>query len=382
MSDTDLLDYAGLRYYNSKIQILVKDMLRANVEATTSGRNTVVRDKRGNPHIMCVVPKFRLSDIDSNWASTVHPAFIVNGTEKSEILIGKFLASQNASGKVQTLPHQAPWTQINFDSALAACRELGPNFCLNTNAMWAARVLWGHKLLGGSHEYLGNRNYGRDYTHHELTGVLKSGSYLPGDSSLTDAATLTGTGGPLWNDDGTESGIADLVGNVWEWVGGFRLNNGEIQIIPNNDACLADCDMTTASTEWKAILEDGALVAPETADTLKFDSAYADASGSVGAPSLNTSITNSISTGYNSTNFKSFAAASGITVPAILKQMAIFPVGTDLQGSLQSRNSGERPAARGGYWYTGLGAGPFALHMSYPRPGAGRGVGFRAGFIS
>jgi hypothetical protein len=250
--------------------------------------------------------------------------------------------------------------------------------------MWSARVLWDYKCLGGSHEYLGNRNYGRDSSRHELTGVMKSGSYTPGDTSLQDAATLTGTGGSLWNDDGTDSGIADLVGNVWEWVGGFRLNDGEIQIIPDNDACLAACDMSAASTEWKAVLQDGSLVAPGTADTLKFDSAYADktSNANAGAPTLNTSITNTVATGYNGVSFKDFVASSGVAVPVILQQLAIFPIGSDLQGYLWSRNSGERLPYRGGHWHDGANAGPFALYLSGARSYSGRNLGFRAAFVA
>lgn len=62
------------------------------------------------------------------------------------------------------------------------------------------------------------------------------------------------------------------MGNVWEWVAGLRLVNGEIQIIPDNDAAFASTDMSASSPLWKAIrASDGALVSPGTSGTLKYD---------------------------------------------------------------------------------------------------------------
>ena len=427
MADTDLLDYAGIRYYDGKIKqfidgayvdqtanetiggtktfsssplvpvpsddssqqaapaVWVRDQLRANVEALTSGRNTIVRDKRGNPHVMVVIPKFLLSDIDASWAAAPHPAFIVNGVARPEILIGKYLASQDANGKVQTLPGKAPWANINFDSSLAACRELGAGFCLDTNAMWSARVLWDYKTLGGSHEYLGNTNWGRSHSKHWLTGVMQSGSYTPGDTSVATAGTLTGSGGPLWNDDETESGIADLTGNVWEWVGGLRLDGGEIQIIPDNNASLATSDMTASSTEWKAILQDGTLVAPGTADTMKYDGSVADTKTSwqdAGQFRVNKEIINQNDKGYYSIDCKSLTAYSGVTVPALLTQLGLFPIGNDVQGYMWACNKTERLPYRGGYWDDGGRCGPFALHLGYARSRSARGLGFRAAFVA
>ena len=50
-----------------------------------------------------------------------------------------------------------------------------------------------------------------------------------------------------------------------QWVAGLRLVNGEIQIIPNNDAAL------NPDSGWQAILPSGQLVAPGTSGTLKYD---------------------------------------------------------------------------------------------------------------
>ncbi|MCP6237317.1 hypothetical protein NL436_27935, partial [Klebsiella pneumoniae] len=79
--------------------------------------------------------------------------------------------------------------------------------------------------------------------------------------------TLTGAGPVTWRHDGTPAGIADLVGNIWEFTPGLRLVDGEIQVLANNDAATAS-DFTDAAP-WKAVLQDGSLVAPGTSGTLK-----------------------------------------------------------------------------------------------------------------
>jgi len=376
--------------------IWVRDMLRAQLEAATEGRNTIVRDTWDNPHVMVVLPKFLLSDIVATWPAEPHQAFVVGGAVKSEILIGKYLASQSGAGHVLTMAHKAPWAQINFDNSLARCRELGTGFGLVTNAMWAARALYLWKLFGGaddsSHIYHGNENYGRDYTDHFEKGTLKNGTWTHGDTSLSDAATLTGSGPLSWYDDGTPYGIADLVGNVWEWVAGLRLSDGEIQILPNNDAILAAADMGASSTQWRAILgdpasEDDGLGDPGDEDTFKYDGNAADATTkwqSAGGFCLNTELVNQNVNGfYQLTNFSGLTATSGVTAPEMLKQLGLFPIGSGVvQGTVYACNKGERLAFRGGTWTIGLGCGPFALALDYVRSAAGRGIGFRAGFVS
>ena len=376
--------------------IWVRDMLRARVEAASGGRNTIVRDAWDIPHVMVVVPKFLLSDIVATWPSEPHQAFIVGGAVKSEILIGKYLASQSAAGHVLTMAHKEPWAQINFDTSLAKCRELGAGFCLNTNAMWAAYALYLWKYFGGadstSHVYHGNSNYGRDYSDHFQRGSLKNGSWNQGDTSLSDAATLTGSGPVEWCADETPWGVCDLVGNVWEWVAGLRLSDGEIQILPNNDACLAAADMGASSTAWRAILgdpasEDDGLGDPGDEGTFKYDGSAADATTkwtSAGACRLNTELVNQNVNGYYYLgNFSDLSVATGVTAPEMLKQLGLFPLGSGaVQGRLEMCNKGERLACRGGYWGNGLGTGPFALNMATPRANAYRLVGFRAGFVS
>ena len=122
------------------MEAFVVDSCRRAVEAASGGKNTVIRDKNGNPSVMVVVPKFRLEDIDSSLGTGVHPAFLVHGKEVPEIYYPKF---QNivVNGCGVSQPGVDPAVNVSFDQARAYAMAKGPGWHLSSNAEWAALAL-------------------------------------------------------------------------------------------------------------------------------------------------------------------------------------------------------------------------------------------------
>lgn len=365
------------------ITISTPDALRQSVEAASGGRNTVLYDAKGYPSIMVVIPKFNLADIDASLGSGIHPAFVVNGATKSEIFIGKFQAIVH-DGNALSLPAQNPATSLSFDQVLTCCTSKGPGWHLMTNAEWAAIALWCWK---NGFQPRGNTNWGASSDAAYETGRRIDGGD-PG-TAIGTARTLTGSGPASWYHDNTHAGIADLAGNVWEWVGGLRLSAGEIQVLRDNDAADNTKDQTAGSALWRAISKtDGALVAPSAPGTLKYDNTSAGSSGVVGSPQLDDVIDHSNAPnggddGYTSAAFESLTADNGITPPSILRALGLFPVASSGLGGdvIQYRNYGERLPIRGGSWDHGAIAGIFALDLNNPRSLSDPALSFRPAYI-
>ena len=154
-------------------------------------------------------------------------------------------------------------------------------------------------------------------------------------------------------------------------------------MLENNNAADNTKLQTVGSAEWKAILQDGSLVAPGTADTLKYDSTGAGASGDVGDIRVNiTRSNNTGDTAYAYNTFETTAATGGVTVPNLLKLLGLFPLDASHGANGHYvRNNGERVAYRGGGWPNGANAGVFDLSLNHARSDSHTNIGFRSAFI-
>lgn len=363
----------------------VQDELRREAEAASGGRNTVVRDELGNPHWMYVLRKF-------SFEGDVHPAFLIDGREVDEILVGKYQASRGSGGMAASEAGKLPWTRQTLKEAFNACRSMGKNFFLTSNAVYAANIV---RLLkeAGDRYCAGNTNYGRDVLCHWMIGDLNTREYMPGDRRLNGqennwegGLTLTGSGGIDWNDDGTSDGIADLVGNAWEWCTGFRILDGEIQVTEANNAMSSNADISAESSEWKAILEDGTLASPGTEGTLKYASSSEGTGEKVNVGSAFVDVNAGCRIkpkGYMTDKFANLASADGIKIPSIARALGLFPMdGKNLAGNYWIRNYGEMmPVRGGGDWSDGLGAGPAAFFAYHEREKRDFKFTFRVSYV-
>lgn len=364
------------------VTISAPDGLRQSVEAATGGRNTVLYDELGHPSVMVIIPAFRLQDIDPGLGNGLHPAFVVNGTPKGEILVGKHLARVH-EGRAQSQPAVEPLGWSSFDAARAACTSKGPGWHLLTNAEWSAIALW---CWRNGHQPRGNTGYGQAHESRFETARRVDGAE-PG-TGASDGRTTTGSGPASWNHDNTVAGISDLVGNMTEWVAGLRLVDGEIQVIRDNNAADSQADHSAGSALWRGIAQDGSLVAPGTAGTLKYDSLNPGNVGTVGPVQLDDVIDNSNGGngegGACKSAFQSLAADAGVVIPPAARALGLAPhVGAGLgDDALTVRNyGGERSALRGGGYFQGADAGLFHLDLSRGRSQPAPYVGFRVAYV-
>ncbi|TXF11945.1 hypothetical protein [Pelomicrobium methylotrophicum] len=362
--------------------VFIKDDLRAATEAATGGLVSVHYTASGQPSFMRWIPKFNLEDLGADYGTGVHPAFIVDGVTKDGIWIGVY-PGVIRNGELISVPGVVPSVSQPYTSFVTAARAAGPGFHVMTNAEWAAVALLTAKT---GVQPRGNTSYGRAHNATWETAT-RADRGTPGTTS-GDAKHVSGSGPVTWRHDGTPAGIADLVGNIWEFTPGVRLVDGEIQVLANNNA--ASAALFDDSAAWQAIsASNGALVAPGTAGTLKYDSlaAYSD-NGTVndlGNFQIDDVVDyrngpagdNSSSYDYNSISFSSLAADTGITVPAILRALCLAPGSLSLNGRIYMRNHGQRYPLRGGSWYNGAHAGLGAIDLNHPASNADWNIGAR-----
>lgn len=341
------------------------DDLKLSIEALSGGKNTVLFDDLGMPSVMVPFPKLKMSDLIAGGSENIHPAFSVDGVEKSVIYVSKY---QNIvlNERGYSLPMRDPRASLNFDQAVTYCRNKGKGWSLTPYSLWSAIALWCRK--NGTMPR-GNNNYGADHAYGHEKGVptyYESGKI---------ARCATGSGPNTWNHNWMPDGIADLNGNVWEWCAGMRLKDGEIQIIPYANCMAADASMGASSTLWKAIAADGTLVEPGTAGTLK----YNYVSGHIQLTSGDITPEDT----WRGDTYQNMTLDSALTVPEIAKALLIYPdePGGDYGGDGHyMNNSGERLPICGGSWYNTSSAGVFRVYLNYPRSDSGAGIGFRSAY--
>ena len=354
----------------------IKDGFRQAVESASGGKQTVLYDDLGNPSIMNIIPAFNLEDIDPDLGTGLHPAFRVNGNPKSEIFIGTYQAYVY-SGRAYSLPGMVPTVNVKYDEAVSYCTAKGTGWHLMTMHEWAAVMLW---CLKNGYQPRGNTNYGRSHEATYETGKRNS-TAAPGTNDGSDGKTFTGSGPVSWNHNNTTAGIADLVGNVWEWQHLFKLVDGKIYCPDENNYDMAEADWPDTGARFDATSTTGYAV-----DNIVLSDEITNYMGTVGDNS----------NGYYSEHdpWATLAIKETLDPPLILKQIGVSPKKSDgtassaisiysaTKGAIWVRNYGERFPFRGGDCGHSSDAGLGALLLDAPRVHFSWLVGFRPAFIS
>lgn len=350
--------------------IYARDSLRKNIESKTDGKVTVVYDDKGYPSYMHVIPKFNNEDINPDWEAGTFPAFIVNGVEKSEILVGQYIAStigEGADKRAVSMPGVEPAHSISFDDAKALCvakngsaGAAGP-WHLQTNWEWAALVHSGFTRDGFQPN--GNTYYGR--YHAQVNGEYETGRRADGLEPGTNSGlsrTLTGSGPVSWRHDNTLAGVADMTGNVWKWMDGLHLRDGVFYMPNTNDF---RSEESTWVNQGVIIADDGGIIKlGASTDTLH--------------PAAEITIIGAWS------GLKTTAGFEGLSLATkqLMQQALINPLSSAPVGTFYFNNVGERVPIRGGYWGSTSNAGPGALALTYVRSHVFTYFGFPLAYIS
>lgn len=341
---------SGLDTVDQAIEARSPAIKNSVLEALSGGMLKNRLDANGNWSLFFVLPKFTNEMVNNtfgtNWApaSDVHPCFIrPDGTTMNSYEVGVYIASNDGKGNPVSVEAKDPYTSINFDTAKSKCKSMGSGYQLVSNAGWAALTIY---ALANQYQPTGNTYYGRSHSKQMQSGIRQDGG-LPGDSNGT-ARTLTGTGPVAWRLLNNMFSPADMVGNVWEWVDGLKMVDGQLIVATNND------DNEENWVSQSAFLDAGNKL-----------------SGSKSA-SANTSVT-----------WSQLAKDSSYVSNQLLQQLLIEPVnGSEVaEGRLYYNNDGERFPLRGGSWSNGSSAGLAALSLNNPRSHAYSNLGFRPAYF-
>lgn len=368
--------------FNQKVGELTNYAIEGHkkaIEDASGGRNTIIIDDQGNPNVMVRIPRFTYEDVnaailantgvDLQLGTGTPTMFLTNGVPRSEVLIGKYLASAGANGGCSVVGGVQPRTSVNYDTAKSLCENKGAGWHMMSIHEWAAIALWAY---ANQTVPRGNTNYGRAHDN-KLESARRADNGTPGDTSGT-ARTDTGKGPATWGHDHTEFGVQDLVGNVWEWLDQMKLDDGQIITTLDNHPDIAEVN-------WH---KHGAY--------LDSPSDSMDGTGNVGSPILSNAVTkrngpvDDDSHDYpymHNGHFAALPKSQNYQPLELLRRLLIESAETtNVTGAIWARNYGDRLPLRGGHWVNGSHAGLGALNLPYSRSHASSLIGFRPAFFA
>lgn len=316
------------------------------IEILSHGKNLLLTDDFGNAHHVYRLPIFTFETLNIANCPFTGPldCFIrQDGSLRPYVDIPIYKASA-LNSKAVSLPAREPWVSIDADNARARCEELTSNSVMMSFEIRAA-IMW--IMLSLNFQPTGNTEYGRSHSNPEQFG-RRGGGRLPNDRSGS-GKTLTGTGPSEWNHDGTEFGITDLVGSVWEWTDGMKMVDGQFVVAEYT----GQPEANWAATGVYINAGEFSNTAPATLNT-------------------------------GNEVWGNMPKAAEYAGDERLQRLMIEPIDCTktLNGRLYWNLAGERFPIRGGHWGGASDAGPAALDCGSARSNVYSGVGFRSAFVS
>ena len=369
----------------------------------SEGKNQVLFDKAGRVHIMVnfyADSKARLDYLSQSntlfnsgdaGLSSVHPAFIVNNAPIRGFRLDKYqwprVNGKNYCASLYGLP--PAWSSggatMSYDGMHSAVDTVngaatdpdGIKMHVQTRAEFSYLA-----LLSAVKAFQCRGNTSSGKAHDKTSEAGTPCGYMYNGKPIH---TATGTGPITWYSDGTPWGVADLVGNVTEWASGYKMNEGEMYFMPNNDAAdTVASEHAIGGSKWKGLLSDGSFVAPGTDLTMKYD--YTADPGTSGEKTFELTDTlrfkQTVEDPYGAVTLASLTAHEGLTVPTYLRLMMLFPLLTGTpKGRAYMRNYTVRASRVGGGWVSGSGAGFGYSYGGSAPSGTGDVIGGRSASI-
>lgn len=314
-------------------------------------KNVVIFDEvTGIPSIMVKFEKPNYKNGQSK--GEVPPMFIIEGREVDAIYISKY-PNVVIDGRPYSLPLQDPTTGVTFDKALEICRGKGEGWHLMTAVEWEYIL---DEARANHTTPRGNTDWGNNYYDKEETGNRKG---------CGAGRTLTGSGPVTWNHDRTQYGVSDMCGNVWEWLAGLRLMEGNIEYVPCNNAALNYCNLSKGSEEWKAVEVDGKPVRFEVKD------------GDIRI----TAAEKQDEPDYDGVAWEDLEVDLS-EIPQVIKDLGLVRKESieDYKAYVWIDTEGERLPFRGSAFRSTSRSGPSALSLNGPRSHSFDDIGFRSAF--
>lgn len=324
-------------------------------------------DNLGFPSAMVPFDRIYSNELHPSLPKHTHPAFIVNGREVKRVYISKYL-NIVYEGRAYSLKGQKPCTMISFDEAVDACRKKGRGWGLMPASLWAAVALW---CMKNNTVPSGNTKFGCSYDNIFMKGEAAD------DTSARNRVyiTKTGSGPSEWNHNHKSDGIADMVGNIFEWQAGLRAVGACLQVIPDADAMDENVSMSADSNCWKGIDKNGEYsYDAEKCLNLDFDEATS------AFVYKNRSQLRSVMNTARYCEFKKLKCDG--KAPAILKELALYPVYDESHYKrdlfYMANKLPEGIAFRGGYFDGDFMAGLFNTGINMLRSDKTPYIGFRS----